>query len=310
MPTYTTGAHLKELLEPMLVKEFKNDKDDFIGRLKKAPKAAIDTDGIKMNKLVGNVTVEINANQAVGEVFTPTQMPTEKGFIPWDNVDTHPTFVNDEEARALPFDKRAEVRVEHMAALKRGVRDYVLHKYAPADDTDANLPVLRTTGDVINGRKRLTLQDLIEFRTKMAQLNLLDSDHELICVLNPLHVEDLSLSRINLSDFGAKVVDIKDGKLRRFFGFNMFENNACPFYAADNTKKAIGATTIGTDQQASVIIYRPVTVFHRENVKVLYKPETLDTRNVSPQSEFRLKSYLLAESRLDIGHGAIVSDNG
>lgn len=308
MPTYTSGTHLKTYVEPQLVKEIQNDKDDFVGRLKPAPKASIDTDGIKFNKLIGNVEVEINADQSVGETYTATQMTDNKGLVPWDYVDTKPTFVTDEEMRALAYDKRAEVRVEHMAALKRGIRDYVLHKYAPADASNAKMPVLRTTGDAdANGRLKLTLADLIAYRTALSKVNLMAGDPELLLILNADHVSDLSLTSINLTQFSNSLYNVKDGKLNSFFGFNFFENNACPYYDNADDKKAIGASVISTDRQASVIIYQPNTIYHVEKVKVLYTPEHMDTVNVSPQSKFRLKTHLLADWKDNYGHGAIVS---
>ncbi|MBE7649288.1 hypothetical protein, partial [Tenacibaculum finnmarkense] len=159
MPALVDGIWLEQYVEPQLLEEFKNFNDDFIGTLKRPNPAAIDKDGIKFNKLINNVGFHINK----GDAFTPQSMTGKKGLVNWDKLDTDLTQVTDAELRAMAFDKDAAIRVKHSESFKIGVRDYAMHKLAPEKHVAGKMPILRTTGAVINGRKRLTYTDLVDY---------------------------------------------------------------------------------------------------------------------------------------------------
>lgn len=304
MPAEVNGLWLNQYVSPQLLKEFKNYKDDFMSTLKPAPLAAVSADGIRMHKLVNNVEFLVNN----ADPFTATGMDGKKVIIPWDKLDTTPTKVDDAEARSLPFDKRAAVRVKHTESFKLGSRNYVMQKLAPASDS-ASTPVLRTTGqDDGTGRKRLTYADLIRFHAAVKALNL-PNTNELFLILCAEHSQDLILDRANTNNNRDIVIDSVTGKLKRFYEIKLFENNYNPKYAADGTLKAIGAAPVGTDKNASVFYYAPNTVWHVNKVKILYKPETEDTTSADPASEFRTQTYALCEKTQEYGFGAIVSGN-
>ena len=133
MPALIDGNYLNQYVAPQLLVELKNYKDDFLTQLQGAPAQALTADGIRFNKLINNVEFFVN-NSAE---FTAQTMAGKKTLIEWEKYDTRPTKVTDAEIRYLNFDKRSIVRVKHMEALKMGIRDHVLWKLSPDDDTDS-----------------------------------------------------------------------------------------------------------------------------------------------------------------------------
>lgn len=303
MPDLTNGLWAIEYLEPQLLEDFRNYRDDFIGTLRAPNPAAIGQDGILFNKLVNNVDFKIN----YGSQFTPAAMTGKKGLVEWDKMDTTPTLCTDAELRGMAFDKEAAIRQEHTNSFKIGVRDYVLDKLAP-NEAAAGMLVMRTTGATIGTRKRLTYADLLNFYNQLTKLNLNDSAGWCM-VLSDDHRTDLMVDRSNTSNYRDLEFDPSTGEVKRFFKLRLFENNNTPYYNNANEKLSPGATPTSTDQKASVFFYAPNTVYHIESVKVLYKPMQQDTRNADPQSEFRLHTYGLCDNKQKHGFGALVSAN-
>lgn len=296
------GLWAVQYLEPQLLEDFRNYNDDFIGVLKHPNPAAIGQDGILFNKLINNVDFKVNHNST----FTPAAMTGKKGLMEWDKLDTTPTLCTDAELRGMAFDKEAAIRVEHSNSFKIGVRDYVLNKLAPASHA-ANTPVIRTTGATVDGRKRLTYADLLNFYNLITKMNLNDKNGWYM-VLSDEHRTDLMVDRSATNNYRDLEFDRTTGEVKRFFKLQMFENNDTPYYSAGGTKLSLGATPTADDRKASVFFYAPNTVYHIESVKVLYKPMNTDTRNADPQSEFRLHTYGLCDQKQKHGFGALVSE--
>ncbi len=304
MPNLVDGLWLEQYVDPQLLEDFKNYKDDFIGVLKRPNPAAIDKDGIKFNKLINNVDFHVNK----GDDFVAQAMVGKKGLVEWDKLDTSPTKVTDAELRAMAFDKEAAVRVEHTNTWKIGVRDYAMQKLAPTQHVAGKMPVVITTGATIIGRKRLTYDDLIRFIIELENLNLKDTSAWYM-ILCDHHRADLLFDRSATNNHRDIVIDPVTGMLKSFYKLKFFENNQAPYYNAAGVLKSQGAVPIATDQKASVFFYAPNTVYHIENVETLYKPRKQDTRNSDPTSELRLHSYGLCAKKQEHGFGAIVSAN-
>lgn len=300
------GLWLQQYVEPQLLEEFRNYKDDFIGVLGTAPKAAIDKDGIRFNKLINNVDFHVNKTTP----FVPQQMTGKKGLVEWDKLDTTPTSYTDAELRAMAFDKKAQIRVKHSDSFKIGIRDYVLQKLAPEKDLMGKTPVLRTSGAVVGGRKRMTYEDLIRFLTALETLNLNDKKAWYL-VLNNDHRADLMIDKAGTSNHRDNLeFDKETGELKRFYKLRLFENNEAPIYTGAGVLKAPNAVSATGDQKASTFFYTPNTVYHIESVKVLAKPMSQDTRSADPTGEVRLHTYGLCDKKQNHGFGAIISANG
>lgn len=303
----TAGQHLNQFVAPQLLQEFKNYKDDFIGVLPGAPKAALTADGIRYNKLINNVGFYVNNTTD----FTAKRMTGEKTFVEWEKYDTDPTAVDDAEIRYLAYDKRSEVRVRHSQAFKIGMRDHVMWKLCPENNTNPYMPVIRTTGgNDGTGRKRLLFDDLVNFLEIIKDLNLPDQN-QLFMILNNQHRSDLILDKASAAYFAGNnaFFDTATGAIKNVLSFKFFENNAAPLFNDGTEKKPKGAIKTDGDQFGSLFFYAPNSIYHIDNLKILYKPETIDTTSADPTSEFRLQTYGLVDRVVDYGFGAVVSDN-
>lgn len=297
------GLWLKQFVEPQLLKDYRDYNDDFIGVLKRANKAAIDTDGIKFNKLINNVGFHVNRT----EDFVAKPMTGEKTLVEWDKLDTDPTNTGDDELRAMTFNKDNEVRVAHRESFQLGVRNYAMHKLAPTENVDGKMPVVKTSGASVNGRKRLTYTDLISFLTTLDRLNL-PNPKGWYMILNSHHRGDLWIDRANTKNYRDIVLDTDTGMIKSLGKIKFFENNDVPHYDKNGVLKSLGSEALPTDQEASVFFYAPNTVYHIDSVTALRTPRSQDTTSANPQDIFRTHTYGLCDKRQKHGFGAIVSD--
>lgn len=304
MSTLVDGAWLNQYVAPQLLQEFLNYKDDFVGVIPGAPKEAMTADGVRFNKLINNVGFFVNNTAG----FTAKSMNGKKVFVEWEKYDTDPTKVTDAEIRGLAFDKRSAIRVKHAEAFKIGIRDHILQKLAPDDSSSSDMPVVRTTGTKIGTRNRLSFADLVSYLELVKKLNLPNMD-KLYLTLCPEHSTDLILDRDSAPYFSNKDIffDPVTGAVKSVMGFKFFENNANPVYDSTGAKKAAGSALGSTDRNASTFFYAPNALYQLDSVKILYKPETIDTNNADPTSEFRTQTYGLVDRIVDYGFGAIVS---
>jgi hypothetical protein len=261
-------------------------------------------DGVRFNKLINNVGFYVDNTQD----FTSQKMTGQKAFVPWEKYDTDPTEVDDSEIRYLGYDKRNAIRAKHTEAFKIGIRSHILHKLAPSANVDGAMPVVRTTGTTIGTRKRMSFVDLVTYLEKVKALNLPIAD-QIYMVLCAEHSTDLILDRDSAAYFANKEIffDMTTGAVKSVMGFKFFENNFSPAYASDNTKKALGAAMGANDRNASTFIYAPNALYQLDTVKILYSPETQDTKSADPKSIFRTQTYGLVDRVVDYGFGAIVS---
>lgn len=305
MAELVDGLWLQQYVEPQLLEEFRNYNDSFLSVLGKPNPEAIDKDGIRFNQLINNVGFVVNAT----EDFEPKEMKGKKGLVDWDKLDTTPTAYTDKELRAMAFDKEAAMRVKHSNAFKIGVKHYAIHKLAPKQHRAGAMPVIRTTGEVFNGRKRLTYEDLNKFLFEdLVKLNLPDKQ-AFYMVLSDEHKADLIHDRSSTNNYRDLEVG-KDGELKRFYNLKFFENTETPLYTGAGVLKSLGAERQREDQVSSIFFYAPNTIYHIEAVQALIKPMRQDTRGKDPTAEFRLHTYGLCDKIQEHGFGAIVSANG
>ncbi|WP_139422984.1 hypothetical protein [Chryseobacterium mulctrae] len=299
------GEWLRTYVDPQLLEDFQNVNDSFIATLPRANKAAIDAEGIKFQKLINNVGFVVNAT----EDFEPLKMTGQKGFIGYDKLDTTPTSYTDAELRAMVYDKEATIRKAHTTSFRIGVRRYCMNKLAPKKHVADKMPVIRTTGEVFKGRKRMTYADLNTFLfEELVSLNLTDPDQQYLILSNE-HKADLIHDRASTNNYRDLEVDKNTGALKRFFNLQIFENTETPLYGANDELKSLGSVKAAGDQGSSVFYYAPNSVYHIESVLSLIKELKTDTRSADPTAEYRTHSYGLCDKRQEIGFGAIVSGN-
>jgi hypothetical protein len=163
--------------------------------------------------------------------------------IELDKFETENTLVRRPEVIEYSYDQLESVLMGHRNTLRASTARKAAHAFAPMEN-GAYTPVISTTGEKTrDGRKRLTVADILALKE---EYDMMDVPLEMrYLVLNPRHVSDLIL-------FDTKafkdIVDLVDGKPRRFAGFNMLQTSVTPTYnAADLKKVAFGAEKASTD---------------------------------------------------------------
>ena len=192
--------------------------------------------------------------------------------------------------------------------LRRKYRDYVLHNLAPADSSDAKLPVLRTTGaDDGTGRRRLIVDDLITYQKMLRSINLDQESEDWYIRLSNEHVTDLLIDTKSNQTFRDLNHKTPSGEMMNVYGFKFFRGNHQILFATGGAKKAIGAAAIATDRNAS-IFWTPAMVTKSIGMVTAHlNPMSQDTRSNPPKEEFRLTGYIQAQLKHETGTGAIVS---
>jgi len=197
--------------------------------------------GIDPDVLINNTTYPI----AIQE------LKDEDKVFKLDKFQTKATPVTDDELYALSYDKMASVKERHGKAILENKYKKALHALAPASNS-AYTPVIETTGEGADGRKRLTRMDIVALKTKFDDLGVPVPGRRL--VLCSEHVNDL-LSQDQ--KFENQYYNYTSGKIANLFGFEVYEWQDNPYYTATGNKKNLGAASATGDRQASVAFYAP-----------------------------------------------------
>ena len=174
----------------------------------------------------------------------------EDNAITLDKFETENTLVRRPDAIEYSYDKLESVLLQHRSTLQTSTARKAAHAFAPSGDTKET-PVILTTGEVSNGRKRITFEDLLTLKARFDDA--LIPLEERYIILHPRHVTDLLLEDVRLF---KELTDIKDGEPTRFAGFGCFQFPYMPTYELKEskyTKVAFDGTQ--TEQFASVAFY-------------------------------------------------------
>lgn len=196
----------------------------------------INTEGIDPEVLIDNTTYPIDVvTRADGSVI-----------ISLHKYDTKNTKVTEDELYALPYDKIGSVQQQHRITLEEVMRSHGLHSIAPAADA-VETPVLETTGEVVDGRKRLTTKDVIALGRKLTELKV--SMFGRVLILAPEHKEDLLIEDINR--FNMTTNQATGALATNFYGFELYEDVYTVKYDA-GAKVAFDAVPAGTAKNATI----------------------------------------------------------
>lgn len=88
MAELQANLYLNKYLDPQLLIDRQNFRDDFLATLGSVPQAARTADGVRRNKLINNVEFKVNNNAE----FTPKQVDGKNLIVPWEKFDTTPTY--------------------------------------------------------------------------------------------------------------------------------------------------------------------------------------------------------------------------
>lgn len=197
--------------------------------------------GVDPTVLVNNTTYPVPAN-------VRTDNPLA---IPLDRFDTENTIVHNAEAVELSYDKRASVIKQHKDALRAFGYRRAAQAYGPQSNA-AFTPVINTTGgNTSGGQKAITIADVAKMQRLFNEAELPEEGRR--AILHPIHVESLLAEDKSLF---KQFVNLKEGQVLRFCGFDFFTFTRNPVYLHNtNAKKAWGAAVTGNDSEAASIFF-------------------------------------------------------
>lgn len=176
-------------------------------------------------------------------VSSRTDIPHE---VVLKTLDTTSTVVRNLEAMELSYDKMASAVYGHKQELLRTACKLGAWNFAPASD-GTYTPVLTASGDLVNGKRKLKISDVLRLFTAFNDMDIPDDGR--ILVLNPQHEADLIAEDLAL--YKAAIVS---GTL---FSFKLFRTSATPKYNVETGAKcAYGAVAADTDGISSFAFFR------------------------------------------------------
>lgn len=170
--------------------------------------------GIDPDVLVNNNTYPIDIVKREDNDFTAIL----------DKLETVNTIVHRPDQLEYSYNKLESVVKQHRSTLKTAVAKKALHAYAPQADSDKT-PVIMTTGETTNNRKRMTFADILALKERFDDAEIPLSQRCL--VLHPKHVTDLLLEDITLF---KDLTEIKNGEPNKFGGFSIYQFADTPCY--------------------------------------------------------------------------------
>jgi hypothetical protein len=245
------------------------------------------------------VDVLINSNTYP----VPVQEYTDDEItINLDKYQTKVVPVADDQVIGASYDKIATVTGIMTTNIVEKKYAKAIHSLAPAGNT-ANLPVLKTTGTAdVNGRQRLTYEDLVAFKAAIDAAPFKSPKVGRRLVLCTDHWNDLLLDRKN---FGDKLINYNEGDVAlKILGFEIYQHLEMPIYNG-TTKNAYDSVPGANQYEASVY-------FHTANVgkktgltKQYYKDSASDPDTQTNKIAYR--HYFIVVPKQARYGGAIVS---
>lgn len=165
--------------------------------------------------------------------------------LPLDDFITKGTVIRNLEIVEAAYDKRMSVAQGHQKSLRAKLHTKAAYAYAPTSDS-AFTPVLPTTGAVLGGVKKITLNDVIDLSSRF---DMFDAPSDRVLVLHPQHLAALRAEDKDL--FKSIMQEGKQGF--NLYGFKVYFFSKTPtFVRTSGTKKAFGAASAATDTISSI----------------------------------------------------------
>ena len=280
------------------IKAFRNSLESvgWLNRIRSFDNDVANNNTINFTELGGDPDVLINNTTYPIDI---QELNDDNVAIGLDKYQTKATPITDDEARGLSYDKMATVIERHRAVVDEKKIAKAAHALAPANHA-AKHPVLLTTGEVVNGRKRLRVQDLIDLKGAYDKYKIPKQGR--ILVLNPDHVADLLAQDVT---FAQRYNNYTTGAISNQYGFEIYEYVDCPLYTVSSkTKVAFGTAQTDAMQMASVSFYAPRMMKATGETKAYVgEPEPLMQRWL-----YNLRHYFICLPLVNEAIGAIVSD--
>lgn len=219
-----------------------------------------------------------------------------------DKFQTKKTAVSDDQLFAISYDKMGSVIERHGDAITIAKFKKAAHALAPNSNT-AKTPVVPTSGEDDNGRKKCTRKDIIALKRKLDALQVPTAGRRLVLCSD--HVNDL------LEDdqkFRDQYYNYTTGKIANMYGFEVYEFENCPYFTKEGTKVPFKNSPSGTDHQASFCFYTKRVFRAQESTKMYYRDA--QTNPDYQQNEVNFRHYYIVLPKKMEAIGAIYSYDG
>lgn len=280
------------------IKAFRNSLESigWLNRIRSFDAQVAENNTINFTELGGDPEVLINNTTYPIDIVALTD---SNKAVTLDKYQTKATPITDDEARGLSYDKMGSVIERHRETVDEKKIAKALHSLAPAGHT-ANTPVLKTTGEAVDGRKRLRVQDLIDLKAAFDKKKVPSQGR--ILVLTPDHVGDLLVQD---ATFAQRYNNTQKGAISNQYGFEIYEYVDSPLFTVSTKNKvAYGAAQTDAMQPGSVAFYAPLMMKATGETKAyIGEPEPK-----YQQWLYNLRHYFICLPLKNAGIGAIVSD--
>lgn len=219
-----------------------------------------------------------------------------------DKFQTKKTAVSDDQLFAISYDKMGSVIERHGDAITIAKFKKAAHALAPNSNT-AKTPVVPTSGEDDNGRKKCTRKDIIALKRKLDALQIPTAGRRLVLCSD--HVNDL------LEDdqkFRDQYYNYTTGKIANMYGFEVYEFENCPYFTKEGTKVPFKNSPSGTDHQASFCFYTKRVFRAQGSTKMYYR--NAQTNPDYQQNEVNFRHYYIVLPKKMEAIGAIYSYDG
>lgn len=219
-----------------------------------------------------------------------------------DKFQTKKTPVSDDQLFAISYDKMGSVIERHGDAITIGKFKKAAHALAPNSNT-AKTPVVPTSGDLDNGRKKCTRKDIIALKRKLDDLKVPTAGRRLVLCSD--HVNDLLEDDQRFQD---QYYNYTTGKIANMYGFEVYEFENCPYFTKEGTKVPFKNSPSGTDHQASFCFYTKRVFRAQGSTKMYYRDA--QTNPDYQQNEVNFRHYYIVLPKKMEAIGAIYSYDG
>lgn len=219
--------------------------------------------------------------------------------IELDKFETENTLVRNPEVVEYAYDQLESVLMGHRNILRSSTGIKAAHAYAPNED-GIFTPVINTSGDSYNGRKRITIEDILNLKERFDNQDIPLEQRYL--VLHPSHVTDLIL--LDTKSF-KDIADVVKGEPKRLAGFNVLQFSKTPYYDITGKKKTFGTINTPTDTFSSFAFQSGEVMKADGQVKMYMTKDDPKERATIVGFEKRFIALPLRNK----GIGAIVSTN-
>lgn len=216
-----------------------------------------------------------------------------------DKYQTQATRISDDTLNAVKVDMIQPVIEGHKIKIAESKYDKAIHSLAPAEST-TKTPVLLTTGEIVNGRRRATRADIIVLKKKFDANKIPVKGRRLVLCAD--HVSDLLMAD---QKFAEQYYNYTSGKIANMYGFEIHEYVNNPFFTQGRTKVAFATTPTITDTQASVAFH--VQSCAKATGDTRFYQSEAKTSPTTQENLVNFRHYFMALPKKQLAIAAIVS---